>query len=81
VLLVTFISLDGGGYYIGESARYPGTFLLERAAKIVRIRTKPCSALTSIMKQSKPVVYVALNYRFGLYGCGYLIYTKPSTIH
>ncbi|KAG8712189.1 hypothetical protein FRC08_014920 [Ceratobasidium sp. 394] len=49
--LPVMVWIHGGGYYIGESARYPGTFLLERAAKI-----------------GKPVIYVALNYRFGLYG-------------
>ncbi|KAG8761890.1 hypothetical protein FRC12_009289, partial [Ceratobasidium sp. 428] len=49
--LPVMVWIHGGGYYIGESARYPGTFLLERATKI-----------------RKPIVYVALNYRFGLYG-------------
>ncbi|KAG8749507.1 hypothetical protein FRC12_013386 [Ceratobasidium sp. 428] len=49
--LPVMVWIHGGGYYIGESARYPGTFLLERATKI-----------------GKPIVYVALNYRFGLYG-------------
>ncbi|KAG9084003.1 hypothetical protein FRC07_013770, partial [Ceratobasidium sp. 392] len=49
--LPVMVWIHGGGFYIGESARYPGTFFLERATKI-----------------GKPVIYVSINYRFGLYG-------------
>ncbi|KAF8605394.1 alpha/beta-hydrolase [Ceratobasidium sp. AG-I] len=49
--LPVMVWIYGGGYFIGEIQRYPGTFLLERATKI-----------------GKPVIYVAMNYRIGLYG-------------
>lgn len=49
--LPVMVWIHGGGFYIGEIQRYPGTHLLERASNI-----------------GKPVIYVAMNYRVGLYG-------------
>ncbi|CAE7192154.1 unnamed protein product [Rhizoctonia solani] len=45
------VYIYGGAFYIGDTLKYPGTFLVEKASKIGR-----------------PIIYVSMNYRVGIYG-------------
>ncbi|CAE6508614.1 unnamed protein product [Rhizoctonia solani] len=49
--LPVMVYIYGGGFYLGDTLLYPGTFLVERASKI-----------------GKPIVYITMNYRLGIYG-------------
>lgn len=60
--------LDGGGFYFGSKDAYPGDAFVSSSMRLVsQIQTQVYNILKAA--QGKPVVYVALNYRVGIYGC------------
>ncbi|KAF8705977.1 Carboxylesterase family, partial [Rhizoctonia solani] len=62
------LNVYGGGFYQGEIKRYPGTQLLERANKIVGSKSFQHVRIIEKLSQGKPIIYVAMNYRLGIYG-------------